>query len=219
MSSLTRKIHVFFVATLIVTSLGCHAEAHDGLPTEISSQLLRSVGVMKPWSTNSYPQPSVSDTWLVEAYEPKRVISPEVCASRLVTLEVVKESPAFRVIYQQSEEQVALKPCAESSTGDFRSVTGDVNLAELPSLIRDVKVAAHCSGGCREWGSVTFADERLKAYLDKITLEALINVSVQRGETGLFFHADISSRELLVCYIRQEAENRRSLRVSAEPID
>lgn len=211
------------MAMLLSISMNCRSEeaqASGGIPLSTAIELVRSVGASEGWSIESYPLPFDQGHFLIEAYQKKKIISSSLCASQLVSVEILRQAhqSSFMVVHTQSENLIAFKACADSSVQDFRGVSGSVNLAELPALFRTLQAAAHCIEKCSEWASVDIED-RLKKYLERIDSKTFFNITENQGDLTLFFRFDDLPLELLACYIQKNAEGKRILHVGTEPID
>lgn len=126
MSIFARSLALLLSAS--VFSCATSAVADKVLPKASISLVLRSTGLNDAWSVSSYPSGDTPSAWMIEVYDRRVDVAPDLCESRFSMLEVRGEGARLHITENNSSKKFSLKPCKLAVEDDFALVTGDVSL-------------------------------------------------------------------------------------------
>lgn len=215
MRLVVRLLLLSFICILI---LGCRAlVGRENIPDSETQRALNLMNVVDAWGVLSYQSPEISSDWIVEAYDKRMPVGEDICMSRFMIAEVRREGSKVELVKNQVSRRVAIKSCDTANRDDFIDLSGDVNVVDLPFIIKDIRKASRCLDGCLIWKEVSVDNIGLLNYISNISSNSLFSIERQDDELILYFGAKELNR-IIACYIRWWGDGQKSLRVVAQPI-
>jgi hypothetical protein len=119
---------------------------------------------------------SAPDTEIFTGYEQPWSIAPDLCRSRLWTLELSTDEPVRSVLSQQSSGVLAPHPCAQWRPQDAVPIEGEPDDPTLLQTLRAVLDFAAAGRTSDPGTEIRFSDDRSQAQLRNVQLVNLRHV-------------------------------------------